>query len=346
MLTQALVNAPRLSLVVVLFLAAGPARAQPSSEPALSAGEAASAREAAHQHFQRGVELAGSGDYEPALAEFSSAYRTFPNFAVLYNVGQAYILLGKPIEAIAALEQYLRDGALQIPAARSERTREQIAAQRTQVAELRVAVNVASAGIEIDGGTVGSSPLVAPLRVNPGTHLLTVRAPDRPPLLRSVTVAPGQVLDLALELPAPPSAQPLAAPVPAPASPASEPELEPQPRSLRTLGWVLGGAGVALGAAALGHYLWNHGRYERWHTEQEALGATRVAGSYEDRQRANNGLSSSIEHAETVTWSLAVSSAACLASSALVFVLDRSGDDTVVASVSPDRANLIVRGTW
>jgi tetratricopeptide (TPR) repeat protein len=370
MLIQTLVNRSSAPLALLALLVALPARAQSdapapaaSAAPAPPEAEAApsvpdSTKELARGHFTRGVELAGQGDYEPALAEFLAAYQASPHFAVLYNIAQAYILLGRPIEAIATLEQYLREGGDQIPAERSERVAQQIDAQRIQVAQLRIAVNVPSAAIELDGRAVGSAPLAAPLQVNPGTHLLSLRAPDRPPLLRSVTLGAGQMLDLALELPAPPPAVALAVPPEPP--PSAVPPVVFQPESardtaapapapdgtLRTLSYVLGGAGVVLAGSALAHYVWNHGRYDDWQAENQALTAERVDGSYVERQQANNALSESIESAESVTLGLALASAACLTSGAVLFAIDmsRSSGDTATAGVGGVRVGL--RGEW
>jgi iron complex outermembrane receptor protein len=63
----------------------------------------------ARAHFDQGVELAARGEFERALAEFEAAHRNSPNFAVLYNIGQAHIELGHPLFAIAALEHRLED---------------------------------------------------------------------------------------------------------------------------------------------------------------------------------------------------------------------------------------------
>lgn len=352
MLDKALVNHPKTSLVLSALLVAGQARAEPPAGPPLDpkqAWDASSPREIAHQHFNRGVELAGQGEYERALAEFQTAYERFPHFAVLYNMGQAYILLGRPIEAIDKLEQYLRDGKDQIPAPRVERTAEQIDAQRTQVAELRVAVNVPSAALELDGRPVGSAPLVAPLRVNPGTHLLSLRAPDRPALLRSVTLGAGQVLDLALELPsapAPPALEPPAI-TPALSGPLdarAAVDAGPPSHDLRVLGYVLGGVGVALAGSALAHYAWNRERYQDWNAEQRALGAERVDGSYDDRQNANNELSASIDRAQIVTWALALSGAACVAGGSVLIVVNTGGSEPAAASARGVQVS--VRGEW
>ena len=73
-------------------------------------GRADDPRGEARAHYARGLELAGQNGYEGALREFNAAYAISPQFAVLFNIGQAHIALGHTIEAIAALTRYLTDG--------------------------------------------------------------------------------------------------------------------------------------------------------------------------------------------------------------------------------------------
>jgi hypothetical protein len=44
-------------------------------------------RDAARQHYGRGIDLTNQGNYSQALQEFQEAYRNQPHFAVLYNIG-------------------------------------------------------------------------------------------------------------------------------------------------------------------------------------------------------------------------------------------------------------------
>jgi hypothetical protein len=316
-------------------------------------------REVAHRHYERGLELARAGEYQKALDEFQAAYEKSPHFAVLYNIGQAYIGLKKPAQALSALERYLAEGKGQVPPDRVEHTTEQLAALRAGTAELRVSVNVAGAAVELDGQPVGTTPLLTPVRVSAGSHLLLVRATGKAPLLRSVTVDAGQVVELAIELPAetpqasaegPRVASPpvLAAPlspmrpgvrdsVPAP-TPAAE---------LRTLAYVLGGSGLAFGGASLGHYVWNRQRFERWENEAAALRADRVLGDARARQRENNELSASIERAEWVTLGLAVAGGVCLASGLVLFSVSApSKAHSSVSVLAGPAARLEVHAEW
>ncbi len=95
-------------LVVLLLLTA-------LSRPAHAADDA---RTVARESYARGVELANTGDYQRALAEFQRAYELSPHYAVLYNIAQAERALGHSSQALEAFESYLRLGAEQIPAER------------------------------------------------------------------------------------------------------------------------------------------------------------------------------------------------------------------------------------
>jgi len=103
-----------------------------------TAGPADDPREVASAHYAEGIELANQGLYQAALEQFNAAYDTSPHFAVLYNVGQAQMALGRPIEA--------RRGAVEIPARRADqvplRRRAQVQAQirllESRLAELSV----------------------------------------------------------------------------------------------------------------------------------------------------------------------------------------------------------------
>jgi hypothetical protein len=100
---------------------------------ARSAGAQENPREAARWHYARGLKLAGENGYEAALEEFTSAYELSPQFAVLYNIGQCQVALGRPSEAIDALSRYLHDGEDHVPPERRRLVEAQIAALRSRL---------------------------------------------------------------------------------------------------------------------------------------------------------------------------------------------------------------------
>ena len=61
-------------------------------------GYADDPRGEARAHYAKGLELASQNGYEGALREFNTAYAISPQFAVLFNIGQAHIALGHTVE--------------------------------------------------------------------------------------------------------------------------------------------------------------------------------------------------------------------------------------------------------
>jgi tetratricopeptide (TPR) repeat protein len=162
-------------------------------------GHADDPRGEARAHYAKGLELAGQNGYEEALREFNAAYDISPQFAVLYNIGQAHIALGHTVEAIEALTRYLRDGGDQISPTRRTLVERQIAGLRStlpnpaprseaETARATAAAAGAAAGEAIETASDGSRPASA---AHPGT--LTIRCPE-PGLKLTLD---GQRIDLA-----------------------------------------------------------------------------------------------------------------------------------------------------
>src|SRR5262249_42246285 len=95
-------------------------------------GRAEDPRGDARAHYARGLELAGQNGYAGALQEFNAAYALSPQYAVLYNIGQAHVALGHTTEAIETLGRYLRDGGDRISPARRAQVERQIAWLRSE----------------------------------------------------------------------------------------------------------------------------------------------------------------------------------------------------------------------
>lgn len=236
---------------------------------ASSAATAADAREEASRHFRLGVQLAGEADYLGAAVEFKRAYDIAPQFAVLYNLGQAYVGAGRPVEAVDALERYLKDGGRNLPPARQREVAETIRLQTARIGSVAVRVSPDGAVIRVDGRDAGKAPLAAPLRVAVGEHTVVVTAEGRRTETRTVAVAAGEQVNLEVKLesdappPAPvaevtpPPVEPKVEPAPPPpvvstppvaAEPATPPRNEVPPRrggALRVAAWVTTIAGLA-----------------------------------------------------------------------------------------------------
>jgi len=347
---------------------------------------------AARAHYEHGVELANKGNYKAALDEFNAAYAASPHFAVLYNIGQAEVALGRPRRAIDALSKYLRDGKDDVPAPRRQQVQAQIAQLESVFASLTITTDPPGAQLTLDGVEIGRSPTDAPRRLSAGSHVVTATRPDGPVVTRVVSLAEGEQFTLTLTLP--PSeprilsmqcwelgAQPILDGEPVDVAKAglgvpvaagrhrvgfTSPErrwpeqfVEVPPGVRATVlcgtvpaashdkapaasasggfptGYVLIGAGAAVGVAALVQGIWNGGRARDWETEQASIDADHSSGRYA-RQVANNELADSIDRASAVTVALTATAGAMVAGGIVWLVLDAPA----AAKPPPERAKL------
>jgi hypothetical protein len=313
---------------VAWALAAPTAPAARAQADAKSDAKSADAKKKeAHRHYQRAIDLSHGGLYESAIEELKRAYEISPHFAVLYNLGQAYVALGKPVEAADAFQRYLDEGGAQVAAARRDEVQAAIAAQQASIATVAVDADVAGAMIAVDGVDVGRAPLAAPVRAAAGTHEIAAALDGYRRAAQSITVAGQQQarVSFRMERAAAVAALPAVAlaPAPVPAAPAAAAPLAPvAPRAARTrtAGYVVAGAGVALGAVALAHFLWNRGRYEDWSKTDSELRTQQSASDYIARQSANNQLATSIGNASVITVSLGIAAGAALTTGIILVV--------------------------
>ena len=232
----------------------------------------------ARAHFDRGLILAKGLAYAEAVAEFNRAYQLSPNYAVMFNLGQAYIGMGQPVYAIEALTRYLNEGGKEVTPARRKEVESDIARQERRIATVTLRSQFSGAVVWLDGVEVGKLPLPAPLRASAGPHVLAASLAGYRPFEQRLELAGKEqrIVDLAFEpmvatAPANPTTTPAAtttapsvapvttSPVPsaAPASPATPadlaattaattPSLPPVASgSKKTAAYVVGGLGLA-----------------------------------------------------------------------------------------------------
>lgn len=291
-----------LLVLLVLLLAPGPARA--SDEPMT---------ETARVQFTRGVELADRGDYQGALQAFSEAYAASPNVAVLYNIGQAQVALGRPVEAGATLSRYLQEGQDQISPERRRRVEAQIGLLESLVVELEVTTAPTGAAVRVDGRVVGRTPLAEPVRVSAGVHKVTASLDDGANPAPGPAVSQGTDAKMCLPPPAPPATVERRAP-PAPTRGALAVALP----------YVMGGAGLALAGGALGVYLWKRSEYQRWQAGETAL-QSEAPGSarYQAQVAENNRMAGSLTSANHAILGLGVAGGVLIAAGASLYLLER-----------------------
>jgi len=131
----------------------------------------------------------------------ASSYDLTKYYSVLYNIGQIYVSLAKPVEAIAAFEGYLASGGKKVPANRRLEVEQEIAKQKTRIALLTIRTTPDGATIKVDGETIGTSPLAQPVPLKIGDHVVSASAEDYEEEEVKVTLAgeDRRVVELALK---------------------------------------------------------------------------------------------------------------------------------------------------
>ena len=149
----------------------------------------AGAKEEARKHYDRAIELVDDAQLAEAIVEFQRSYDLTKHFSVLFNIGQVYVSLAKPVEAIAAYEGYLVGGGKNIPAARRAEVERELARQKARLATLVFRIIPDGATVRVDGNEVGKSFLGQTLSVGIGEHVISASAEGHEPGEVRVTVA-------------------------------------------------------------------------------------------------------------------------------------------------------------
>jgi len=147
-------------LVALAGLCALPSPAFAQTDPKASADE----------HFRRGVDLFRDRRFGDAATEFEEAYRLSPAYVVLYNIGQVDAALGRSVEAVDAYEKYLKQGASQISAERTQEVQVELGKQRDRIGTVALRTKPEGAEIRMDGKWIGKTPLAQPVRATVGRH--------------------------------------------------------------------------------------------------------------------------------------------------------------------------------
>lgn len=200
-------------------------------------------KERAQQLLAEGAAHYEAGRYQEALDKFQSAYRAFESPKLLLNIGAAYRKLDKPVDALDAYEQFLREAGPGIDAKLIERARGDVAGLLMQIGEIAFDAPPLTT-VVVDGVGVGHTPL-SPLRVPVGPHKVTLIRSGRESVEKTIDVRPGETAHV--RAPAPGGAPP-------PVVLAEEQSAQPgddgdRPWYARWPVWV--GVGVVVGAVVI-----------------------------------------------------------------------------------------------
>jgi hypothetical protein len=164
-----------------------------------SKGKPKAAREA-DRHFKTGAALFDERKYAEALAEFEQAYALQPHPLVLYNLAGAHRALSQYDQAVDFYNRFLIEGEGKVGAAQLARGRDELDDLLRLVARVEVTTRPDGARVQVDGRSIGSTPLTEPLILGPGDHTVQARLDGHEPAERKIRVAAGDTLRVEFEL--------------------------------------------------------------------------------------------------------------------------------------------------
>jgi hypothetical protein len=186
-------------------------------------------------------------DYGGACAKFTESHRLDPAPGTLLNLGECKEQLGR----IASAWQHYQEAADLLPEGeRLDLAKTRMAALQPRLSRLMIRLAPGAPGdtaVSRDGVALGSASLDTALPVDPGSHRIAATAPGRQTKWFTIQLEETQAKTLVVE-PGPPEPPALStaskgAPAPGPIEPGA-------PRTTsRTIGFVLGGVGLASVAA-------------------------------------------------------------------------------------------------
>ena len=186
-----------------LILAASLAMLAPIGLPGTLEVARAEDRAEASRHFQLGVRLYAESKFDEALIEFERAYELSPHPSVLYNIAASHRERSHYGEAILVFERFLSEGERVVRPDLLARARVELGELRGRIGSVIVDVSPAGVVVTVDGREVGITPLDGPVILGPGRHTFTLRAPSGQVESRSVTIAAGDTVTVALAMTAP-----------------------------------------------------------------------------------------------------------------------------------------------
>jgi hypothetical protein len=187
----------RACAAVLVSALASPAMAQ-SSEATIA--ETATIDEA-RELFLEGVAFARAGDWSRARNAYARSLALKPSPDTLYSLAVAQQLTGQWIEASASYEAFLRAPETEVTAPFRPAARRALAELERGVGRIRLDIRGGKPPLEV---TIDEAPWTRherdEMRVNPGTHVLSVSAAGHRRVRRVLYVGEGRLNHLEVEL--------------------------------------------------------------------------------------------------------------------------------------------------
>ncbi len=191
---------PLVALVALVALApARVATAQTAPPGALAAPSPQDAAEAKRK-FAAGLKLYGEHAYVEALVEFEGSYRLGGRPSALRNVAQCHRDLRHFADAYEAYARLIEAHRAQLSKGDVEAVSHAIEELSDLSGSVKVTSDEADVEVDLDGKTLGRTPLVAAKRVSLGAHTVKARKAGFEPFERTITTQSNESVDVRVAL--------------------------------------------------------------------------------------------------------------------------------------------------
>ena len=204
----------------------------------------------AKELFVAGVKLFKKGQHAQALEKFKSSYELRPHWRLHLNIGLCFKELSMYTEAKEQFDEFLQKGAEKMDDASLEQVFAELEELKGIIAVLSIDVINPGATVKLDGKEVGTSPILGPVEVNPGSHVLEVEMEGHHSYREEFLLSKGEQKDFAVTLEEKPEEKTVTPVDPAP----GEGEKKKTRGKAAPAFWAMGGLTLALagGATAMG----------------------------------------------------------------------------------------------
>ncbi|MBW2260391.1 MAG: PEGA domain-containing protein [Deltaproteobacteria bacterium] len=203
----------------------------------------------AKELFIAGVKLFKKDQHAQALEKFQASYELRPHWRLHLNIGLCFKELSMYTKAKAEFDSFLQKGADKMDDAALEQVFSELEKLKEIIAVLSIDVLTPGATVKLDGKEVGTSPILGPIEVNPGSHVLEVLMEGHEPYRVEFLLSKGEQKDFTMTLEALPEEKPVT-----PVGPFPEDEKKKTRGKAAPAFWAMGGLTLALagGATAMG----------------------------------------------------------------------------------------------
>ena len=199
----------------------------------------------AREQFSQALSLQTGGDWAGALALLKEVAAVKPTPQVRFNIAICEERLGRLVAALGDYELAASDAQTEKAEQVGQEVESRLEALKARVPRVIVqrGEGADSATISLDGVSLGDSVLNAPLPADPGPYVVEAKALGFRPFKQPFRVAEQQTATILVKLEA----------EPATVEPKIVHPLHPASQSVRNIGFVVGGVGIAslIGSGAL-----------------------------------------------------------------------------------------------